>query len=556
MEIKATPSRSPEKIFADMHRELRAWNQQVPESPERLDPILKILMRLYAHQLSLIDKRIDSVWEMAANSLIRAVCPESKRWPVPSFTVMRCQPGDPVVEVDPHLRFFYKEKREGGQTFFFSPLRKERLIAARIKHIYLTAGSTVMDLSPNPESTGYSRQPLSFPATDPGKIFIGVEYEGIPSDLAGAVLFIKGAVEVLKQLRWGHWRAADSSGNFLEESRFCPGLIDSLSDILSIDGRRIDWGGLRTSRDLFKTLEDNFILLPRNFSTGWAAGPIDKELAEKMFTAGINPPPAGEKVYWLRIDLPRGGDKTKLQSSFEIHFNCFIAINKNELTLFKHTGGNRLVEVELPEDIANILEIARVVDSGGREYVPRFTVQTSRAQKAYSLEERNNKIVLWFDFSSDIELPPDSISVNYSITAGVSGNGIEAAKINELYEAHPGIVAIENIVPTGGAVPAKTEKQIVNEVSARLRNRDRAMNFAEISNWAMTFDPRILSAECRNGIERAARGVRRCIEVIIRVKKDGFYSDEETDLLERRLNSFLKSRSPINTHFKIEIVKQ
>ena len=133
MEIKSSPSRSPEKIFADMHRELRTWNQQVPESPERLDPVLKILMQLHAHQLSLIDKRLDSVWEMAANSLIRAVCPESKRWPVPAYTVMRCQPSDPVVEVDPHLRFFYKEKREGGQTFFFSPLRKERLLAARIK---------------------------------------------------------------------------------------------------------------------------------------------------------------------------------------------------------------------------------------------------------------------------------------------------------------------------------------------------------------------------------------------------------------------------------------
>ncbi len=296
--------------------------------------------------------------------------------------------------------------------------------------------------------------------------------------------------------------------------------------------------------------------MPSSFTSSWDAGPVDRELAERMATAGINPPSSGERLLWMRIDLPQGGDKTRLPSSFEAYFNCFIAVNKNQLTLFKHTGGNRLVEVELPEDISNILELTHVVDSGGKEYLPRYMVQTDRKQKAYSIEERASKLVLWFDFSSDIELPPDSITVSYSITAGTSANGIEAGKINELYENHPGIQAAENIIPTGGAIPAKTEKQVVSEVSARLRNRDRAMNFSEISNWAKTFDPRVIAAECRNGIERADRGVRRCIIIEVRVKRENFYSDDETALLERRLNSFLKSRSPINTHFKIEIIKE
>ena len=80
-----------------MHRELRAWNPQIPESPERLDPILRILLQLYAHQLSQIDLRIDQVWETATSSLIRSLCPEGVRWPVPAFTVMRCQVTDTAV---------------------------------------------------------------------------------------------------------------------------------------------------------------------------------------------------------------------------------------------------------------------------------------------------------------------------------------------------------------------------------------------------------------------------------------------------------------------------
>ncbi|MCK4632288.1 MAG: hypothetical protein KAT79_03395, partial [candidate division Zixibacteria bacterium] len=120
-------SRSKEQIFSDMHRELRRWNPSVSESVDRLDPVLKILIQLYAHQLERIDKRIDQTWEVSINSLIKSLVPESKKWPVPAFTIMKCAISDPVVEIDEHTRFFYKEKREGGKTFFFSSQKQEKL---------------------------------------------------------------------------------------------------------------------------------------------------------------------------------------------------------------------------------------------------------------------------------------------------------------------------------------------------------------------------------------------------------------------------------------------
>ncbi len=112
-------SHSREKIFADMFRELRAWNPDISGSPERMDPILRILLNLYAHQLSRIDGRVDELWDIAADSLVRSVCPEVRRWPVPAHTVLKCELNDPVVEVDTHTRFYYKEEREGGRAFFF-----------------------------------------------------------------------------------------------------------------------------------------------------------------------------------------------------------------------------------------------------------------------------------------------------------------------------------------------------------------------------------------------------------------------------------------------------
>lgn len=550
-------SRTKEAIFADMHRQLRGWNLEIPESPDRLDPILRILMQLYADQLARIDKRIDSVWDVASHSLIRSVCPESMRWPVPAYTVIRCEPSDPVVEIDPHTKFFYKEKREGGQTFFFSALRNERLIAASVRQIYLRVDDTLVDLSPQ---TGDMATTTAAPRVTvrPGhayRFYIGVDHSGTPSDFTGATVFFAGIPDVLKQVRWGRWYPGNHLGGFYEDSGFCPGLSSSLETMFDNGDRPTDWGGLRSSIDLFTPLEHNFVVLPEVFTSTWEPGPADKELGDLAFSSGLNLASDTEHLYWIRIDLPSGGDKSRLQSPFEAYFNSFIAVNKNELTLFKHTGGNRLVEVELPDHISRVLEVTGAIDSSGREYVARHEMTAQSSSRFYSPEERNERLVLWFDFSSDLELPPDSITVNYSVTAGVDANGIEAGRINELYESHPGISSAVNIIPVSGAIPAKSQEQIVTEVAARLRSRDRSMSFAEISRWTATFDPRIRDVACENGVERAERGVRRCIVVTATVLGADFYSDDEIGLLRQRLGSFLKARSPVNTHYRVEIVK-
>jgi hypothetical protein len=549
-------ARSSEQIFADMHRQLRAWNPDIPESPDRLDPILRVLLQLYSHQLAKIDKRIDDTWQVATNSLIRSLSPESKRWPVPAYTVMSCQPADPVVEVDPHTRFFYKEKREGGQTFFFSSLKKEKLLSAAVRHVFLKFRDSVIDLSPAPEGETPAR-----PATPSlaafngiGQVFIAVEYNGTPKNFAKASVFLKGAPEAMKQLRWGYWYPGSHNGSFNEDAGFCPGLAGDIEDLFTTDGQRVDWGGMRTSSDLFKPLEDNFVVIPESFAAKWESGPLSAELSGILAQKGITVGAPANGFYWLRIDLTAGGDRTKLLTSLALHFNCFIVVNKNELTLFKHTGGSRLVELEIPENIDSVLEITRVVDAGGREYTALHLLQTEPSQRYYSLEERSNKLVLWFDFSSPVELPPDSLSVTYTVTAGVSANGIEAGRVADLYDNHPGIKAASNVIPAAGAIPAKTEQQIVAEALTRLRSRDRALSFQEISTWTQTFDPRIKKVTCVNGVERGPHGVRRCIIVNVTISQQQFYSTDETSLLQQRLNSFLKSRSPVNTHFKIQIV--
>ncbi len=547
-------SRSPEQIFTEMYRQLRAWDAQIPESPERLDPIVRMLLQLYADQLAKIDKRIDRTWEVATGALIKALSPESKRWPVPAFTVMRCQAADPVVEIDPHVRFFYKEKREGGQTFFFSSLKTEKIFSLRRVGILLRFGETVTIINPLPDGSK-SISPLKETSGNENSLYAAFEYLGDPADLAGATVFLNAPPEVQKQLRWGYWFPSSHRGDFYEDNGFCPGKSGGIEQVVDAGNGR-DWGALRTSAELFKPLEDSFALLPESFAVTWETGPLSDELSRLMKKSGIDTTPFEQNLYWLRIDLPPGGDRSKLFTPFDICFDCFIAVNKNELKLFKHTGGSRLVELELPEPREEILEISEVVDSHGREYMSIGQMQTDDTMRYYSLEERNGKLVLWFDFSASIEAPPDSLSVTYAVTAGTAANAIAAGKIVELYESHPGIAAVENVIPTAGAIPAMTEEQIIREASIRLRNRDRALTFSEIQKWALTFDPRIGSVTCEKGIERIDGGVRRCVVVKVAIEARAFHSDDEVSLLQERLKAFLKSRSPVNTQFKIEVVKR
>lgn len=552
MNTEPTEPRSADQIFAQMYRELRKFNPDVPESSERMDPILRLLLQMYANQLATIDKKVGHTWEVAKASLIQSLAPECRRWPVPAFTVMRCLPTDPAVEVDPHTSFYYKEKRGGGQTFFFSPLRTERILAAEVKHTFLKCKDKIIRLS---SDSAIDPKTFSIDATTGGEgdqLYLGIDYTGPSSNLLNAVAFLKGDPAALKQIRWGRWFPGNHFGEFYEDSDFCPGLGESLEELFRSNGNALDWGGLRSTTDLFAPLADSFAVLPEKFSSTWDAGPTGESLAGLITKHGLELP-TESSLYWIRIDLPAGGDRTKLLEPLGIYFDCFVAVNKTELTSFKHTGGSRLVELELPDEIATIFEITNVTDSNNREYVPTHKVLSDRELGCYSLEERSGRLALWFDFTTQIDNPPDAIKVAYTVTASVDANGIAAGSITELYENHPGIESAVNIIGVKGAIPAKTEEQVISEASSRLRSRDRALTFTEIAKWTSSFDPRIQDVQCNNGVQRFERGVRRCIVVTVTAGKDDFHSDEETELLKRRLASFLKARTPVNTQFAVEI---
>ncbi len=549
--MKQSQHRTTEEIFAQMHQQLRSFDPEIPQSPDRLDPLLQILLRLYADQISQIDQRLDRTWQEATRELIKAVAPEGKRWPLPAYTVMRCVPNDPVVDVDGHVRFFYKERREGGQTLFFSPMREYRLLAAEARVLLIQQGERLIDMLPSDSEQGpVTSEFTTLNPEQPVTIWAGFEYEGPPSALSESRIFVHADHDSAKQIWWGRWAFGDRDGEFADGRSFVPGAGERSG--VSEDPFN-NWGGLRADHDVFSSLRHRFVRLPEGPAREWKAGPPDADI-EGILPASVHKKVDETDLYWLRIDLSERGDRSRLRSGLALYFDCVPVINQYELNLFKHTGGARVVEVELPESIASILEVTSVEDSANRRYIPAHQIVSDPDVRRYTPQRRGERMVLWFDFSGELTAPPDSLNISYAVTAGQAANAIEAGRINQLYESHPGLKEVSSILPTEGGAPARTDEQLVMEAALRLRSRDRALSFDEMRRWVSTYDPRINQVDCAKGVQQTEYGVRRCIVVRAEVDAEKFYSNAEIDLLRHRLERFLKSRAPVNAQFTVEVV--
>jgi hypothetical protein len=559
--MSAFGKKTKEEIYAQMLKELRFWCPEVPESPDRLDPVIKLLLGSLAHQIEKLSTEIDLTWEKTFRALVRNMVMEGQRWPIPAHTVLKCEPTDKVVDIDTSVHFLYKEKKEEGKDFFFTPLSPVKLISAEIGFALFSDGKELTVLKKKD-----GKQPQSLPQTVPllGKektsakspvehlLLLGVHYEGKSKDFSNTCLFLDANPDALGQLRWGRWHLSSKEGYFLFENSFCPG---ENSDGLPWEKLSFrEWGGLRQSSDLFANLFNQFFYLPQDYVSNWERCKIPTDV-QKFISCGLPEEitSALPEMFWMKILLPEKGDKSFFKRSQSVHFNCFLAINKKEQTTTKFTAGNRLVEIELPEDASCVLNIDTVTDSNGREYKSRHTPSASGDAFKYLTEEKDNRIFLWFDFSNFTENMPNSITVHYSVTLASQANGIERDQIQQLYESHPGIKSATNLVPTQGGIPAKTPEKIAGEISSLLRNRGRAVSFEEIESWTSSFDPRIQEARCENVVQKGPFGARRVTLINIKVKENEFYSDGELRLLRWRLINFIKARSLINTLIDVNI---
>lgn len=546
--------RSQEQVFTELYTALRKFRKDTPASHERVDPILRMLLQAYAHEVVKLESDLVETWDVAKSALLKTVCGHAGRWPTPAHCVMECSTVDPVVEVDAHTRFFYRGSREGARTYFFSPLTDWPVLGAATESVILRNGDFVLPVGKDSveRELRAAIEQKSPEGQDGWQLYVSFSYTGPPSALNGAVLYLDVAADIRPQLQWGYWHPLNQPSGTSGFS-FCPGHTSWLDRVITPAGAD-DWGGLRTSENLLSDLVNAFVVLPEDISSRWKAGPPPPELVGHKMPYSDEPILSdSDKHYWLRIDLPSRGNRTPFGRGVNLAFNAIVAANRYTLTLFRHTGGTRLIDVVLPEDAESILTIENVVDSDGQVYTSSDSGGIPASGLTYTVTERDGHVILWFDFTQSTEPVPNSISIEYTVTDGIDANGIEPDRITRMYEGHPGLSEVRNLTPTTGAIPARTREQLEQEVTVRLRQRDRALTFEDVSAWSRAFDPRVQEAQCVDGVRRIDGRVLRCIIVSLTVDPEAFGSEDEIELLKSRLERFLKMRSVINTQYIVEV---
>ncbi len=556
--MKWLEQKTKEQIYSELLKEMKYWFPEVPESSDRLDPVLRLFLGTFAHQVEKLNQRINSTWDQTFRSLARNIFAEGLRRPVPASTVMKVDPADQILELDSSVQFSYQDEKE-ERSLIFSPLGKAKLLKAETALVYYHSEQDLFQLVPKVENfgkgffSGGSRKLPSELAAE-HSLYLGIRYDGSAQDFRDVPIFFHMDEKALAQIRWSKWFFCHKDGYFFEESSFCPGEDAQQKPEFSERQEEgiFSLSGICRSADLFGSFADYFFYLPPADLDRWQGSQVPQDL-QKLGPLEQQTS-ASEKLFWIKIKLPKKGDKTLLSTLNGIYLNCLLCINKKDLTFFKHTAGNELLEIELPEESTSILSINSVVDSNNRKYENRLNLLSSKTSFSYVTEERNGHLILWFDFSDQSGPIPSSISVSYSTTLGSVGNGIETGKIQSLWERHPGIRTVSNILPTSGGMPARSQEELLSEISSLLRNRGRAVSFEEIQAWTTSFDPRIRSAECENAVRKSSAGAFRCTRVNVRVKGEEFYSDDELRLLEKRLEDFLKARSLINVPIEVNII--
>ncbi len=534
-------SRSQDEIFRGLYRQLRRHLPDIPESPDRIDPMLRVLMHVFAGQLHTIEDHVEGLWDDVSRAVQETICPEVSRWPIPAATVMRAELNDPIVDIDSDTVWSYREERSSGRNFLFAATAPQRLARIEIAEAHLVCGDRVVRSTVD--------QTLAAEADGPLQLYVGLTYDGPPSALAGTHLYLKAANEATELLRWGRW-ITSREGRFVGTSGFIPGALSAVATLMGISEDQ-DLGGLRTIDELYADVVRPFVVWPEHATRDWRPESMPAAISRPLRRARLQT--KEEERFWVAIDLPEAATIASVWPVGEWFGGATLAINRTALSLLKHTGGSRIVDVTLPEPYETIFAVDRVVDAFGNEYRLRQAVSDAAAAYVYVGREHDGRLRIWLEIPESVDGVPDTVSVYYSTTTGAAANAIDAGQIVQPYAPHPGIASAVNVVATSGGIPARTRDQVTHEVAQRLRMRDRALSQTDIEQWARGFDPRILNVVARSAVLRRPRGLARGVQVTLTVNGELFTGDTELDVLRHRVHRFLNARATINTPFEVTV---
>lgn len=548
--------KSKEEIFRELIQDARRYWPELPDTQERMDPVLRMLFGAFAYQFETLHVSLQKIKEDIFEALARHLYYDALRFPTPAVTLLKFFPTDAGIEVDELTSLIYTEERgRERRTYHFTPVARLRLARAIPFKLLLLTKDGISDLSQrilekgiltgNPEIFPLPREFLERWEKDRIVLFIGFKTEELTKAFTHLNLYVDAPQRTLSLLRWGTWFSSNEEGIFPIEGGEVPGKATF----------EITWKTKippliphhRGVKEFLSDFEDQFFPI-KNLTPS----PLPREIQDLLKERVSDNIGTTEGMAWIKIILPEETTEKSLLEIRGIHTNCIPAINLWHQVHNHLTQGLPLVEITLPDPLSKIYQIEEVRDSSGKVYENRLMASDLRSTYLYTIKEDGDRPCIVLHFEGE-ERVPDRIQITYSVTEDEDANGIEPGLITELYDKrqHPGIESVTNITRSSGGRKAPAREDLLRDFTFLLRNRSRAITSKDLEDLALSFDPRILRVNCEPGVETSPHGARRCIHVKISLGETEFATQGERDLFVKRLQTFLKERSPVNTSIRI-----
>jgi hypothetical protein len=233
-------------------------------------------------------------------------------------------------------------------------------------------------------------------------------------------------------------------------------------------------------------------------------------------------------VYWIQIESDRKIPPEEMKSFELVATNCVVALNAHYLKQNYFYHGPGPMEIKPQNKAEEIFE-----GDGEKQYrfIPRI----------------DGNVFSLIVTPPETGQVPDRFSLSYRISSGDAANGIDPGLLNSLYNPHPGVESVINIIATRGGTSARSFNDMIKVFPRVLQSYNRAVVPSDFESLAIAFDKRIIAARATNGSIERDGVLRGCIEIELDMGGYSFDLEEEESLFLSRLSKFLEMRSPVGT---------
>jgi hypothetical protein len=508
-----------------------------------------MMFKAVAFKLKEINDKINNVSETIINDLACRIFFDGLLHPIPASTVLKFTTGSSMTTVDIMTEACWVNTSiQPSITYYFSPVEPKDLYPVEAAFAFSVNGAGINTLWTNPEWEGrgeflghFEVDNSSDLPVDKDYIYIGLKSLGQDNVIPQSDIFIQASSALLKYLRWSRWRFSDSDGVLGESAIPGQTKMDIIQKKRMVPELSV-WGHNYYPFEHQEEYRDNFYDLAAG-----RAGSTPSQLSQALSAASVELLDNLGPVYWIQIESDRKIPPEEMKSFELVATNCVVALNAHYLKQNYFYHGPGPMEIKPQNKAEEIFEIVSLDDNQGHGYSNVYT-SPGDGEKQYRFIPRIDGNV----FSLIVTPPetgqvPDRFSLSYRISSGDAANGIDPGLLNSLYNPHPGVESVINIIATRGGTSARSFNDMIKVFPRVLQSYNRAVVPSDFESLAIAFDKRIIAARATNGSIERDGVLRGCIEIELDMGGYSFDLEEEESLFLSRLSKFLEMRSPVGT---------